>query len=211
MASEPSGRFAMYRKRLAAISVRTGAPLPSLFLSFGILHEITAVAPLVCFFYGARVSGIGERLVSAVIEDDKLNNSSNSEAPRQLDYAKQKMKTWVQEGDRWAIRVGRRYGIFGYEKREAGTKDNVEEMSKDSRHLAGDVANAVLAYSLTKVCNIYNIVLYFYFVFRHSSRSELAYQYIYLLCSPGQLLNQSERFSCRHSGLGDYSLHVGIA
>lgn len=146
----PSGRFATYRTRLAAISARTGAPLPSLFLSFGILHEITAVVPLVCFFYGARTSGIGERVVSSVIGNDNSNN--DSDGPRQLSYSKQKMRAWLQEGDRWAIRVGRRYGIFGYEKREAGTKDDVEEMAKVSGHLAGDVANAVLAYGLTKVC-----------------------------------------------------------
>jgi hypothetical protein len=146
MASGLSGRFAAYRTRLTAISARTGAPLPSLFLSFGILHEITAVVPLVCFFYGARASGIGERVVSAIIETTKLNNSHDSGGSRQLDYAKQKMRAWLQEGDRWAIRVGRRYGIFGYEKREAGTKDDVEEMTKVSGHLAGDVANAVLAY-----------------------------------------------------------------
>ncbi len=153
MASGPSGRFATYRTRLAAISARTGAPLPSLFLSFGILHEITAVVPLVCFFYGARTSGIGERVVSSVIENDNPNNNSlDSDGSRQLNYSKQKMRAWLQEGDQWAIRVGRRYGIFGYEKREAGTKDDVEEMTKVSGHLAGDVANAVLAYGLTKVC-----------------------------------------------------------
>jgi len=183
MASGPSGRFAAYRTRLAAISARTGAPLPSLFLSFGILHEITAVVPLVCFFYGAKAAGIGERVVSSIIENE-LNN--NSDGPHQRNYVKQKMRAWLQEGDRWAIRVGRRYGIFGYEKREAGTKDDVEEMTKVSGHLAGDVANAVLAYGLTKVCSglLSQLIL---IIFRRSFQSESVCQSICPLCFQGPL------------------------
>jgi hypothetical protein len=149
MAFEPRGRFARYRQSLAAISTRTGAPLPSLILSFGILHELTAIVPLIGIFYGARTMGVGERVICSIIEDK--NNSSNTEGVSQLDYAKQKMKAWVEEGDRWAIRIGRRYGIFGYKKREPGIKDNLEEMAKVSGHLAGDVANAVFAYGATKV------------------------------------------------------------
>jgi len=152
MVLEPRGRFARYRQSLASISTRTGAPLPSLILSFGILHELTAILPLVGIFYGARTMGVGERVICSIIEDKQLqNNSLNTEGVSQLDYAKQKMKAWVEEGDRWAIRIGRRYGIFGYEKREPGTKDNLQEMAKVSGHLAGDVANAVFAYGATKV------------------------------------------------------------
>ena len=157
MSFKAKGRFAAYRKSLATISARTGAPLPSLILSFGILHELTAVVPLVGFFYGARALGVGERVVSAITED-KIEAHGNedttiSQYSTQLSWAKQKMKIWVEEGDRWAIRIGRRYGIFGYEKRQSGVKDDVEEMAHESGHLAGDVANAVFAYGMTKVRN----------------------------------------------------------
>jgi len=154
MTSQPKGRFAAYRQTLAAIAARTGTPLPSLILSFGILHELTAVVPLVGIFYSSRALGIGERVVSAIIED-KRQNSTNYEASTnersQLSWGKQKLKLWVEEGDRWAIRIGRRYGIFGYEKRKPGTVDNVEEMTGVTGHIAGDVANAILAYGATKV------------------------------------------------------------
>ncbi|KAF8806570.1 hypothetical protein BYT27DRAFT_7101716 [Phlegmacium glaucopus] len=153
MASQPKGRFAAYRQTLTAIAARTGTPLPSLILSFGILHELTAVVPLVGIFYSSRALGIGERVVSAIIED-KEQNSTNYEASThdkgQLSWGKQKLKSWVEEGDRWAIRIGRRYGIFGYEKRMPGTVDNVEEMAGVTGHIAGDVANAILAYGATK-------------------------------------------------------------
>lgn len=146
-------RWSGYKQTLAGISARTGAPLPSLILSFGILHEITAIVPLVGVFYGARTLGVGERIVASVI-DDQQNNTDGAEHEVSSDgvkWAKQKMRTWVEEGDQWAIRIGRRYGVFGYEKREPGTKDNIEEMTRVSGHLAGDVANAVVAYGVTKV------------------------------------------------------------
>ncbi|KAJ3514745.1 hypothetical protein NLJ89_g2192 [Agrocybe chaxingu] len=160
MAAEPKGRFSAYRQNLAAISARTGAPLPSLILSFGILHELTAVVPLVGFFYGARALGIGERVVAAVIEDQQTGRANRPDETflvddAKLSWAHQKVRTWVEEGDRWAIRIGRRYGVFGYEKREPGVKDDVEEMAKVSLsgHLAGDVANAVFAYGFAPSAN----------------------------------------------------------
>ncbi|KAF8161317.1 hypothetical protein B0H34DRAFT_653254 [Crassisporium funariophilum] len=155
MTSEPKGRFAAYRKTLAAISARTKTPLPSLILSFGILHELTAVVPLVGVFYGARALGVGERVVSAIIEDEQNSNSQAGGSALEYEkdgfsWARRKMKSWVEEGDRWSIRIGRRYGVFGYEKRPPGTVDDVEEMAGASGHIAGDVANAVFAYGVTK-------------------------------------------------------------
>ena len=154
MASQYKRRLNVYRQTLTAIAARTGTPLPSLVLSFGILHELTAVVPLVGIFYGSRALGIGERVVSAIAED-KMQNSTDNEigihGESRLSWSKQKLKSWVEEGDRWAIRVGRRYGIFGYEKRIPGTVDDIEEMAGVSGHIAGDVANAILAYGATKV------------------------------------------------------------
>ena len=63
-------------------------------------------------------------------------------------HAKKKMKEWVEEGDKWAARVGRRYGVFGYEKRKPGEMDDIPIATGQ---IAGDVANAVLAYGVTKV------------------------------------------------------------
>lgn len=154
--SSSTGKFARYRQALASISTRTGAPLPSLILSFGIIHEITAIVPVVGFFYGAKALGIGERVVSAVIDEDKQRTAVSAQphspaSNEEYSWARQKMRTWVEEGDRWAIRIGRRYGIFGYEKRAPGVVDDIEEMANATNHIAGDVANAVLAYGATKV------------------------------------------------------------
>jgi len=153
-----SGRFAAYKRTLAAISARTGTPLPSLVLSFGVVHELTALVPLVGIFYGARTLGIGERIVYAIIEEQNVSSpstdgrASGSASCSDLGWAKQKMKTLVEEGDRWAYRVGRRYGVFGFEKRVPGDVDDAGPNASD-HVIAGDVANAVLAYGATKVCN----------------------------------------------------------
>lgn len=69
----------------------------------------------------------------------------------------------MREGEAWAERVGRRYGVFGFEKRvrgggrdeEAAVSDNTTTSERQggavSPKLAGDVANAIVAYGLTKV------------------------------------------------------------
>ncbi|PBK74200.1 hypothetical protein ARMSODRAFT_951795 [Armillaria solidipes] len=123
-----------YKAALSAISARTGAPLSSLLVSFAVLHEITAVASFAGVFYAARTFGVGERVVDAVAADDEPAG-----------WARLQVKTWVQEGTVWAGRVGQRYGIFGLEK-----KDSKESPAYLPEHLAGDVANAVFAYGVTK-------------------------------------------------------------
>ncbi|KAF5393209.1 hypothetical protein D9757_000515 [Collybiopsis confluens] len=122
-----------YKDALKAISARTGAPLSSLILSFGILHEMTAIVPLVGVFYTARAFGIGERVVKSVITETDDDISSG--------WAKKKCREWIEEGEGWAERVGKRYGIFGYGKGAAAAT---------KAPIAGDVANAVLAYGTIK-------------------------------------------------------------
>lgn len=145
-------RFAPYRQALQAVAARTGAPLPSLVFSFAILHEATAIVPLFVIFLGARELGVGERVVSTVA-------STASEGEDNL--LKQKSRQWVQEGELWAERVGRRYGVFGFEKGKGEVVSESYSLQESNAlparstlppKLAGDVANAIVAYGLTKVC-----------------------------------------------------------
>ena len=114
--------FNAYKAALDALSARTKTPLPSLVISFGVLHELTAIVPLVTVFYGSRTLGIGERVVSAVI--DKSDTEDNLGGVRKV------VRNWVEEGDAWAARIGRRYGVFGYEKRAPGAAEAHNETSQ---------------------------------------------------------------------------------
>ncbi|KAG1839697.1 hypothetical protein C8R48DRAFT_751391 [Suillus tomentosus] len=108
--SNSGGRFAPYRNAFIAVSGRTGTPLPSLIISFAILHELTAIVPI---WY----------------------------------WLNTRLRSWVDEGEQWACRVGRRYGIFGFEKGKVVDQTQTSELPGK---LAGDVANAVLAYGTVK-------------------------------------------------------------
>jgi len=110
---------------------------PSLIVSFAILHEATAFVPLVGMFFGARALGIGERVVHMVESD-----------PTQLEgsWVRQRCKVWIDEGERWAVRVGKRYEIWGYGKDQDGEVHGQQV----SERIVGDVANAVVAYGMTK-------------------------------------------------------------
>lgn len=159
-----------YRNALAAISTRTGSPLPSLIVSFAILHELTAIAPLVGIFYTAKSLHVGERVVDQFTRD----------AGQPTGWVTDQLSKWVDEGEKWAHRVGHRYGVFGFEK-------GIRVDHPDSRHLsgqlAGDVANAVLAYAATKVCSLVACAVFRVsdLIVRHFYRSALAYRSIYPL------------------------------
>ncbi|KAH9856765.1 hypothetical protein C2E23DRAFT_455404 [Lenzites betulinus] len=160
MSTQPPkpSRLAPYKEALAALSQRTRTPLPSLAISFAVLHELTAIVPLVGFFYGARTLGVGESVVRAIARPGALEAEEGSAASRFRDtWAGERFKEWMVEGETRVERVGRRYGWFGFEK---GSKpvSNAPVESPTARaeaalvsgRIAGDVANAVVAYALTK-------------------------------------------------------------
>ncbi|KAL1756322.1 hypothetical protein FB107DRAFT_211610 [Schizophyllum commune] len=164
-----------YRDALNALSARTGAPISSLVVSFGLLHEVTAIVPLVGVFYAARSFGVGERAVQAVVRD--TGSAATSRDSPTLAYVHRTFRDWVEQGDAWAERVGRRYGVFGFEKRVPGA---VASASTDAHtsppsnkpsppptdgprpRITGDVANAVLAYGVTKAAAPLRVALSLY-------------------------------------------------
>ncbi|KAL1736406.1 hypothetical protein EV714DRAFT_267240 [Schizophyllum commune] len=148
-----------YRDALNALSARTGAPISSLVVSFGILHEVTAIVPLVGVFYAARSFGLGERTVQAVIRD--TDHEATAKDSPTLSYVHRTFRDWVEQGDAWAGRIGRRYGMFGFEKRVPGAP--VTPPSDEPRpRITGDVANAVLAYGVTKAAAPLRVALSLY-------------------------------------------------
>ncbi|KZP00874.1 hypothetical protein CALVIDRAFT_595040 [Calocera viscosa TUFC12733] len=143
----PSKRPRPYMDALRRLSQRTGTPLPSLIVSFGIVHEVTALAPLFGFFFASRWLGIGQTTVDW--------------AARNEGWEGEMVRGWMREGGEMAERVGGRYGWFGYEKMDKAGRDRLKEDQKKRREtgqeaeqlgawIAGDVANFVVAYGLNK-------------------------------------------------------------
>jgi Hypothetical protein FLILHELTA len=144
MPARRNGRFEAYKTALEALSARTGTPLPSLLFSFGVLHEITALVPLVGVFYGARTLGIGEAVIDTIVQSNPPLSGVH-----EGNWFRGTLRRWVEEGDKWACRVGQRYGVFGFEKR---TSESMRDAALPiSSPMVGDIANAVVAYSVTKV------------------------------------------------------------
>lgn len=156
-----------YRATLTALSARTGTALPSLVTSFAILHEVSALVPLVGVFYACRATGVGERAVgllragpaaSASASASPASSTWNS-TPGEPTWVNRTTERWITEGEAWAGRVGRRYGVFGFEKgapTRSSSSPHIAESSSPSNSLqsaaiAGDVANALVAYCATKV------------------------------------------------------------
>jgi hypothetical protein len=140
------GPLTSYKGALDALSRKTGTPLSSLVVSFAVLHEATALVPLVGFFYAARWGGLGDRAVGA------LGVGMRSPEAGEEGWVTKQCREWMEEGEQRTARLGRRYGIFGFDKnvhdRDASRASSA---SLDGVEIAGDVANAIFAYVATKV------------------------------------------------------------
>jgi len=76
-------------------------------------------------------------------------NPSGDESVGAWDGARSKALEWTDEREKWVSRIGSRYGIWGFEKRSRKNEDWAL-IAAAPINLAGDVANAVLAYGVTK-------------------------------------------------------------
>ncbi|KAH7098588.1 cytochrome P450 [Auriculariales sp. MPI-PUGE-AT-0066] len=151
--------FAAYTARLREISARTGAPTPYLMFapktqaphfcqisasrrtSFAILHEATAIVPFVGIFFAARYHGMGQKAIS-MLASAAAEKSDDS-------WLVRKSSEWMIQGEQFAARLGRRYGLFGFEKGAPRDAQPALE-TRASQQIAGDVANVVVAYVAVK-------------------------------------------------------------
>lgn len=137
-----SPRLQKYAPRLAELSARTRVPLPALGLSFLALHEITAVVPIFLIYQVLHYLGAGVGLVAYLAS---LESEQEQEGERGL--VKRFLVDWYESGSTVMEKVGRRYGILGYEK---GSTLG-DERSAPHGNAAAAVADAVGAYVITKV------------------------------------------------------------
>ena len=129
-----------YSDVLKQVAARTGTTLPSLAVSFAVLHELTALVPLVAFYYGAHASGLGSSFISS------LQRGSPSEDG----LMRAKCRQWISEGEEWATRVGRRYNLWQVEESTVGVGEPSASL-KLGVGIASGVTDAIFAYAATKV------------------------------------------------------------
>ncbi|KAH8828366.1 hypothetical protein DL96DRAFT_1172700 [Flagelloscypha sp. PMI_526] len=118
----------------AKASLKANGGGPALVTSFVVLHELTALVPLVGIFALSRSLGLGDTIVHSLL------NAQSSTFPQ----LHRSLVSVVDEGKVRAARIGSHYGIFGFQKGQPS--------SQMPDYIAGDVANAVVAYAAVKVC-----------------------------------------------------------
>ncbi|GAA5825564.1 hypothetical protein JCM5353_002342 [Sporobolomyces roseus] len=140
---------------------------PSLFISFLILHELTAILPLSILFGTFHYLGIGAGIVAWTLSESESTTQPSLEQEDAGKWTKEgariKVREWMKEGEDQAERMGRRYGWFGWEKesreerieRKKRLEDEParsvsKELSNESLKVSGDVANLVAAYLVVK-------------------------------------------------------------
>jgi hypothetical protein len=145
-----SSRVQRYLPRLQDLSKRTGVPLSSLAISFLVLHELTAVLPVIGFYFlfSSLGTGLGiiewlDRTTTPSVEGQEQEGNGGGEGGW-----KGVVKGWYDEGQGKVGRVGRRYGLW-----QDGNLDIDDGGSSKVASKAGEgVANAVAAYVVVKVC-----------------------------------------------------------
>ena len=162
-----------YLPSLTALSQRTGAPVPSLAISFVVLHELTAIVPLGLLYWIFAALGTGASVVAWVegLVPPPLEGEESSGSPagvgeqggggeggegRGGEGWKGVVRGWYDEGEKRIARVGRRYGILGYSKDDrAGHAEDklggeVGQVGRAGSKAGEKVANALAAYIVVK-------------------------------------------------------------
>ncbi|EPQ30172.1 uncharacterized protein PFL1_02288 [Pseudozyma flocculosa PF-1] len=142
------------KQRVWAMAERNGTDPASMVVAFGLMHELTAIVPLVLLFYLLSALGAGEATLNWLQggeEKDSGGDGSVQEAGLVAGY----IRAWIDEGMVRAERYGRKMGFFGFDRDgnvegTAAETDVSDDASKRADELIGSFANAVAAYALVK-------------------------------------------------------------
>ncbi|GAA5931792.1 hypothetical protein JCM10213_005857 [Rhodosporidiobolus nylandii] len=124
----------------------------SLTLSFLLLHELTALVPLVVLFGAFTAAGVGGGIVRWTLAETEPSHGGGWRGT---------VRSWLEEAEEKTERVGRRYGLFGWEKETAAERGARREREKAEReqgvvrrerelNVGGTVADMAAAYLVVK-------------------------------------------------------------
>jgi len=138
-----SSRVQRYLPRLQDLSKRTGVPLSSLAVSFLVLHELTAVLPVIGFYFLFSSLGTGLGIIEWL---NRTTVNGTEEEGKGEGGWQGVVKGWYDEGQGKVGRVGRRYGLW-----QDDPVMESEGLSTGTSRAGEGVANAVAAYVVVKV------------------------------------------------------------
>ncbi|SJX63745.1 related to mitochondrial seryl-tRNA synthetases [Sporisorium reilianum f. sp. reilianum] len=124
-----------------SIARKNGTDAPTMVASFLVLHELTAIVPLVLMFYVFGALGVGTAVLHWLLGDAETEHDAQSLASR--------FRTWARTKEERFERYCRRKGYLGFEQQDAATIDAAKDLGS-SNYLAGSFANMVAAYILVK-------------------------------------------------------------
>ncbi|WVQ68829.1 uncharacterized protein L199_007038 [Kwoniella botswanensis] len=159
--SSKSPLIQRYAPSLHNLSVKTGVPLPSMILSFMVLHEITAILPIFLIYWLFSTLGVGLGMVGWIMDVGHQEGSTQAhiqegEEGEDESVVRRWIRDWYVEGENRIGKIGKRYGIFGYEKGVKDSKegeeytDGVLVQSGAGSGAATKVADAIAAYVVVK-------------------------------------------------------------
>lgn len=145
--SNASSPFQAAIDRVRAAARRSGSDPASMVASFLLLHEITAIVPLLLMFYAFYFLGAGESIVSW-LQDASEDDNPKTESAGFVRRLQASARQYVQEGIQRAEKFGRRKGYFGFEQ---GSEISTEQSASVEVLVVGTFANAVAAYAVVKL------------------------------------------------------------
>lgn len=128
--------------QVRSIARKNGTDAPTMVASFLILHELTALVPLVVMFYVFGALGVGTAVLTWLLGDAQ-DGSENAES------LSARFRAWARLKEERFERYCRKRGYLGFEKQDPETIDAANDLGK-SVQLAGSFANMVAAYILVK-------------------------------------------------------------
>ncbi|SPO46595.1 related to mitochondrial seryl-tRNA synthetases [Moesziomyces antarcticus] len=137
----PRSRLQRALMRVRSIAKRNGTDAPTMVASFLILHELTALVPLVVLFYVFGALGVGTAVLQWLLGDSEPSAEDESMAAR--------LRAWARRKEERFERYCRKNGYLGFEKQDAETMEQAQKVGDTSR-VAASFANMVAAYILVK-------------------------------------------------------------
>lgn len=135
--------------RLQDLSRRTGVPLSSLAVSFMILHELTAVLPVIGFYFLFSSLGTGLGIIQWLNRTTDTGGDAIGLEGAEPTGWRGWVKGWYDEGEAKIGKVGKRYGLWQDEESESGSGSKV--VTTSGQRAGEGVANAISAYVVVKV------------------------------------------------------------